>query len=105
MADGVADEVREPAAELQRVEAAAQPRRALALEAHLGRARVGCVEGEAAVEQRLDRRLAHVERHDAGVEAREVEQVVDEQRHALDLHLQRREMQSRIAHAVLERLL
>ncbi len=56
------------------------------------------------VEQRLDLDLRHVQRHDARIEAREVEQIVDEQRHALDLNLQRREVRRGIAHAVLERL-
>ena len=95
VADRIADEVREHAAELQRIAAAAQARRALALEPHLRAARVGGIQREAVVEQGLELDLRDVERHDAGVEAREVEQVVDEQRHALDLNLQRREMQRR----------
>ena len=67
-------------------------------------ARVGGIQREAVVEQRLEVDLRDIQRHDARIEAREVEQVVDEQRHALDLNLQRREVQRRIADAVLERL-
>ena len=104
MTDGIADEIREHAAELKRVETAPQPRRALALEPHLRAARIGRIQREAVVEQRLDLDLRHVQRHDARIEAREVEQIVDEQRHALDLNLQRREVRRGIAHAVLERL-